>query len=65
MRLLTYLADGERLLGALMGDRVVDLAAAQAVRPAGSGASGDMPRIDRGRTGRAGRGWRAIWPQTT
>ena len=30
MRLLTYLADGERRLGALVGDQVVDLAAALA-----------------------------------
>ena len=32
MRLLTFLVAGERRLGALVGDRVVDLAAAQATR---------------------------------
>jgi 2-keto-4-pentenoate hydratase/2-oxohepta-3-ene-1,7-dioic acid hydratase in catechol pathway len=40
MRLLTLLADGERRLGALVGDRVVDLAAAQAAR---TGLVGLMP----------------------
>ena len=34
MRLLTFLADGERRLGALVGDQVVDLTAAQAARRA-------------------------------
>ena len=42
MRLLTFLADGERRLGALVGDQVVDLAAAQAARTDGSGAIADM-----------------------
>ena len=42
MRLLTYLADGERRLGALVGDQVVDLAAAQAARTGGSGAIAEM-----------------------
>ena len=36
MRLLTFLVDGERRLGALVGDRVVDLAAAQAARAGGA-----------------------------
>jgi 2-keto-4-pentenoate hydratase/2-oxohepta-3-ene-1,7-dioic acid hydratase in catechol pathway len=42
MRLLTYLADGERRLGALVGELVVDLAAAQAAHMGGSDAPGDM-----------------------
>ena len=54
MRLLTYLADGERRLGALVGDQVVDLAAAQAARTGGSGCNRGYAGIDRGRTGRLG-----------
>ena len=42
MRLLTFLVDGQRRLGALVGDRVVDLAAAQAARVDGSRAIVDM-----------------------
>jgi 2-keto-4-pentenoate hydratase/2-oxohepta-3-ene-1,7-dioic acid hydratase in catechol pathway len=42
MRLLTYLVDGEHRLGALVGDRVVDLAAAQSARAGGSGLPADM-----------------------
>jgi 2-keto-4-pentenoate hydratase/2-oxohepta-3-ene-1,7-dioic acid hydratase in catechol pathway len=42
MRLLTFLVDGQPRLGALMGDRVVDLAAAQAARVDGSRAIADM-----------------------
>jgi 2-keto-4-pentenoate hydratase/2-oxohepta-3-ene-1,7-dioic acid hydratase in catechol pathway len=42
MRLLTFFGDGERRLGALVGDQVVDLAAAQAARTEGSGLIAEM-----------------------
>jgi len=42
MRLLTFLVDGQPHLGALVGDQVVDLVAAQSARAGESGAIADM-----------------------